>query len=50
MHSDIIARQIEDKFYVEMDPPWDEGMKVSTNHGLYHMTNMVAMLIYGKTL
>ena len=37
------AERIEAKFYVE--PPWDEGMKVSTN-GLCHMT----ILIYGKNL
>ena len=40
------ARPIEAKFHVK--PPWDEGMKVSTN-GLCHMTKMTAMPIYGKT-
>ena len=40
-----IAKPIEAKFHVET--PWGEGMKVSTN-GLCHMTNMVAMTIYGK--
>ena len=32
-----------------MEPPWDRGMKVCSN-GLCHMTNMAAMLIYGKNL
>ena len=41
------ARTIEAKFYVE--PPWDEGMKGSTN-GLCDMTSMDAMPIYGKSL
>ena len=40
------ARLIKDTFYVE--PPWDEGMKVSTN-GLCYVTKMAAMPIYGKT-
>ena len=39
------ARLSETKFFVE--PPWDEGMKVSTN-GLCHMTKMAAMPIYDK--
>ena len=38
---------IEAKFYV--DPPWDRGTKVYSN-GLWHMTNMAAMPIYGKNL
>ena len=41
------ARPIEAKFYVES--PWDEGTKVCSN-GPGHMTNMAAMLIYGKNL
>ena len=41
------SRPIEAKFHVE--PPWDRGMKVCSN-GLCHMTNMVAMPIYGKNL
>ena len=41
------ARPIEAKFYVE--PPWDEGMKVIRN-GLFHMTKLAAMPIYGKDL
>ena len=40
-----IARPIEAKFHLE--PPWDGGMKVSTD-GLCHMTKMAAMSIYGK--
>ena len=35
------------KFHVE--PPWDEGMKDSSN-GPGHVTNMAAMPIYGKNL
>ena len=38
-------RPIEAKFYVE--PPWDEGMKMSI-YG--HMTKMAFMPIYGKNL
>ena len=41
------ARLTEAKFHVE--PPWDEGMKVSTS-GLCHMTKMATMPIYGKNL
>ena len=40
-----IARPTEAKFHVE--PPWDGRMKVCSN-GRGHMTNMAAMLIYGK--
>ena len=40
-------RPIEAKFHVE--PPWDEGMKVSTI-GLCHMTKMAVMSIYGKNI
>ena len=40
-------RLIEAKLHVE--PPWDGGMKVSTN-GLCHMSKMAAMPIYGKKL
>ena len=32
-----------------MTPPWDRGTKVCSN-GSGHMTKMVAMPIYGKTL
>ena len=39
------ARFIEAKFH--MKPPWDGEMKVYSN-GLGHMTDMAAMLIYGK--
>ena len=42
-----IARLIEAKFHVA--PPWDGGTKVCSN-GPGHMTNMAAMLIYGKNL
>ena len=42
-----IARPIEAKFHVE--PPWDGRTKVCSN-GPGHMTNMAAMLIYGKNL
>ena len=38
-------KQIEAKFHVE--PPWDRGMKVSTN-GLCHMTTTAAISMYGK--
>ena len=38
---------IEAKFQVE--PTWDKEMKDCSN-GLGHMTNMAAMLIYGKNL
>ena len=38
---------IEAKFHVE--PSWDGGMKMNTN-GLFRMTKMVAMSIYGKNL
>ena len=41
------AKPIEAKFHVE--PPWDRRTKVCSN-GPGHMTNMAAMLIYGKTL
>ena len=41
------AWPIEAKFYVE--PPWDKGTKVWSN-GLYHMTKLAAMPIYGKNL
>ena len=34
------ARPIEAKLY--MEPPWDGGMKVSTN-GICHMSKMAAM-------
>ena len=36
------ARPFEAKLYVE--PPWDKGMKVSTN-GLCHLNKMAAMPI-----
>ena len=39
------AWPIEAKFYVE--PPWDGRIKVCSK-GPAHMTNMAAMLIYGK--
>ena len=38
---------IEAKFYVE--PPWDGGTKIWSN-GLYHMTKLATMPIYGKNL
>ena len=41
------ARPVEAKFRVE--PPWDGGTKGCSN-GPGHMTNMTAMLIYGKKL
>ena len=41
------ALLIEAKFNVE--PPWDGGTKVWWN-GLYHMTKLAAMPIYGKNL
>ena len=41
------AWPIEAKFYVE--PPWDGRTKVLSN-GLYHMTKLAAMPIYGKNL
>ena len=41
------AWPIEAKFYVE--PPWDGGKKVWSN-GLYHMTKLAAMPIYGKNI
>ena len=41
------ARPIEARFHVE--PPWDGRTKECSN-GLGHMTNMAAMLIYGKNL
>ena len=41
------AWPIEAKFYVE--PPWDGRMKIWSN-GLYHMTKLAAMPIYGKNL
>ena len=41
------AWPIEAKFYLE--PPWDGGTKVWSN-GLYHMTKLAAMPIYGKNL
>ena len=41
------ARAIEAKFHV--DPPWNGGMKVSTND-FCHMTKIAAMSIYGKSL
>ena len=41
------AWPIEAKCYKE--PPWDGGMKVWSN-GLYHMTKLVAMPLYGKNL
>ena len=41
------TRLIEAKFHVE--PPWDGEMKTSTD-GLYHMTKMATMPIYGKNL
>ena len=41
------AGPIEAKFYVE--PPWDGGTKVWSN-GLYYMTKLAAMPIYGKNL
>ena len=40
-----IAWPIIAKFYVE--PPWEVGKQVYIN-GTGHMTNMAAMLIYGK--
>ena len=40
------SKPIEAKFH--MEPPWDRGMKECSN-GLYHMTKMAAMSIYGKT-
>ena len=40
-------RPIEAKFH--MEPPWDGGIKVSTN-GLSHMTKMAIMSIYRKNL
>ena len=42
-----IAWPIEAKFHVE--PPWDGRMEVCSNSP-GHMTNMAAMLIYGKNL
>ena len=39
------AKPIEAKFHTY--PPWDEGTKICSN-GPGHMTNMAAMLIYGK--
>ena len=42
-----MARWFEAKFHVE--PPWDEGMKLSTNC-LCHMTKMATMPIYGKNI
>ena len=36
-------RLIEVRFHIE--PPWDDGMKVSSN-GLCHMTKMAVMPIY----
>ena len=41
------ARPMEAKFHVE--PPWDGGMKMSTN-GLCHLTKMATMPMYGKNL
>ena len=42
-------RPIEAKFHVA--PPWYRWMKVHVcSNGLCHMTNMVAMPIYGKNL
>ena len=41
------AKLLEAKFH--MEPPWDVGTKVCSN-GPGHMTNMAAMLIYGKNL
>ena len=41
------ASLIEAKFY--MEPPWDEGMKISIN-GLCHMIMMAVMPIYGKNV
>ena len=41
------AWPIEAKFYVE--PPWDGETKFWSN-GLYHMTKLAAMPIYGKNL
>ena len=40
-------RPIEVRFHVE--PPWDVGMKVSSND-LCHMTKMAAMPLNGKNL
>ena len=42
-----IAGPIAAKFHVE--PPWDGRTKVYSN-GPDHMTNMAAMVIYGKNL
>ena len=42
-----IARPIEAKFH--MEPPWDRRTKVCSN-GPGNMTNMAAMLIYGKNI
>ena len=42
-----ITRPIEAKFRVE--PPWDGRTKVCSN-GPGHLTNVAAMLIYGKNL
>ena len=41
------ACPIESKFYAE--PPWDGGTKVLSN-GLYYITKLAAMPIYGKNL
>ena len=41
------ARPIEARFH--MKPPWDERTKACSN-GPGHLTNMAAMLIYGKNL
>ena len=41
------AWPVEAKFYVE--PPWDGGTKVWSN-GLYHLTKLAAMPIYGKNI
>ena len=41
------AKPFKAKFH--MEPPWDGGLKVSTN-GLCHMNKMDALSICGKTL
>ena len=46
-HFLLLRRPIEAKFYVE--PPWDGGTSIWSN-GLYHMTRLAAMSIYGKNL